>query len=166
MTEPRSPQTKTARQARIAELIGRSTVRSQSELVALLAVDGFAVTQPTLSKDLVELGAVRVRQSDGDLAYALLAAEGAGESPSATLRLARLCAELLVSAEGSANLAVLPTPPGAAHVFAPAIDKAALPEVLGTIAGDDTIAVITRDPTGGATIAETLLAMSQNPRTE
>lgn len=61
---------------------------------------------------------------------------------------------------------MLRTPPGAAQYFASAIDKAALPEVLGTIAGDDTIAVITRDPTGGATIAETLLAMSQNPRTE
>lgn len=163
---PRAPQTKTARQARIVELIERQPVRSQAELASLLALEGVAVTQPTLSKDLLELGAVRVRQSDGDFAYALLAAERAGESPSAMVRLARLCAELLISAEGSANLAVLRTPPGAAQYFASAVDKAALPEVLGTIAGDDTLAVITRDPAGGATMAETLLALSQNPRTE
>ena len=71
-----------------------------------------------------------------------------------------------MSAEGSANLAVLRTPPGAAQFFASAIDRVALPEVLGTIAGDDTIAVITRDPAGGSRLAETMLAMSHDPRTE
>ena len=165
MTEQRTPHTKTARQAPIAELITRQSVRSQTELVHLLAAEGVVVTQGTLSKDLVDVGAVRVRQGDGDLGYALLAAERASDS-TATVRLSRLCAELLVSAEGSANLAVLRTPPGAAQFFASAIDRVALPEVLGTIAGDDTIAVITRDPAGGSKLAETMLAMSHNPRTE
>ena len=166
MTEPRLPQTKTARQARIVELITRQAVRSQTELAHLLAADGVVVTQGTLSKDLVDVGAVRVRQGDRDFGYALLAAERPGESTPATVRLSRLCAELLVSAEGSANLAVLRAPPGAAQFFASAIDRVALPEVLGTIAGDDTIAVITRDPTGGARLADTMLAMSHHPRTE
>ena len=166
MNETRLPQTKTARQARIVELIGRQPVRSQTELAALLAAEGVTVTQGTLSKDLVDVGAIRVRQGDGEFGYALLAGEHPGDSSAATVRLSRLCAELLVSAEGSANLAVLRTPPGAAQYFASAIDRVALPEVLGTIAGDDTIAVITRDPAGGAALAETMLAMSHNPRTE
>ena len=166
MTEPRTPQTKTARQARIVELISRHPVRSQTELAHLLAGEGVAVTQGTLSKDLVDVGAVRVRQGDGDFGYALLAGERPGDSSAATVRLSRLCAELLVSAEGSANLAVLRTPPGAAQYFASAIDRVGLPAVLGTIAGDDTIAVITRDPSGGARLAEAMLAMSHNPRTE
>ena len=166
MTEPRLPQTKIARQARIVELIGRQPVRSQIELAALLAAEGVTVTQGTLSKDLVDVGAIRVRQGDGEFSYSLLAGEHPGNSSAATVRLSRLCAELLVSAEGSANLAVLRTPPGAAQYFASAIDRVALPEVLGTIAGDDTIAVITRDPTGGPALAETMLAMSHNPRTE
>ena len=160
------PQTKTARQARIVELITHRPVRSQTELVQLLAAEGVAVTQGTLSKDLVDVGAVRVRLGDRDFGYALLAGERPGDSSSATVRLSRLCAELLVSAEGSANLAVLRTPPGAAQFFASAIDRVALPEVLGTIAGDDTVAVITRDPAGGPRLADTMLAMSHHPRTE
>ncbi|MFT3861422.1 MAG: hypothetical protein QM721_08885 [Micropruina sp.] len=117
MTEPRTPQTKTARQARIVELIARRQVRSQTELAHLLAAEGIVVTQGTLSKDLVDVGAVRVRQGDGDFGYALLAGERPGDSSSAAPRLSRLCAELLVSAEGSANLAVLRTPPGAARIL-------------------------------------------------
>ncbi len=161
-----SPVTKTARQARIAELIARHRVSSQTDLAARLIEEGFPVTQGTLSKDLVDVGAVRVRDHEGEFAYALLAGERPGETPAATLRLSRLCAELLISAEGSANLAVLRTPPGAAQYFASAIDKVALPSVLGTIAGDDTIAVITRDPNGGAALAETMLAMGSGARGE
>ena len=75
-------------------------------------------------------------------------------------RLGRLCAELLVSAEGSANLAVLRTPPGAAQFLASAFDKAELPELLGTIAGDDTVLVIGRDPRGGPGLAAKFLALA------
>lgn len=166
MTDSRTPHTKTARQARIVELITHHTVGSQAELAQLLAQEGVQVTQGTLSKDLVDVGAIRVRQGDGEFGYALLAGERPGDSNAANLRLSRLCAELLVSAEGSANLAVLRTPPGAAQFFASAIDQVAWPAVLGTIAGDDTLAVITRDPVGGAKLAEAMLAMSNNPRTE
>jgi transcriptional regulator of arginine metabolism len=157
MTEQRTPVTKSARQSRIAELIEREAVRSQTELASRLAADGIAVSQGTLSKDLLELGAVRVRTATGELAYALLAGEYAPGTPAALARLTRLCGELLLSAEGSANLTVLRTPPGAAQFFASAIDKVAWDSVLGTIAGDDTVVLVTRDPNGGAAMADAFL---------
>jgi transcriptional regulator of arginine metabolism len=157
MTEQRTPVTKSARQSRIAELIEREAVRSQTELASRLAADGIAVSQGTLSKDLLELGAVRVRTATGELAYALLAGEYAPGTPAALARLTRLCGELLLSAEASANLTVLRTPPGAAQFFASAIDKVAWDSVLGTIAGDDTVVLVTRDPNGGAAMAEAFL---------
>jgi transcriptional regulator of arginine metabolism len=157
MTEQRTPVTKSARQSRIAELIEREAVRSQTELASRLVADGIAVSQGTLSKDLLELGAVRVRTATGELAYALLAGEYAPGTPAALARLTRLCGELLLSAEASANLTVLRTPPGAAQFFASAIDKVAWDSVLGTIAGDDTVVLVTRDPNGGAAMAEAFL---------
>lgn len=160
MNETRLPQTKTARQARIVELIGRQPVRSQSELAALLAAEGVTVTQGTLSKDLVDVGAIRVRQGDGEFGYALLAGEHPGDSSAATVRLSRLCAELLVSAEGSANLAVLRTPPGAAQYLASAIDRASLADIVGTIAGDDTILVVARDGRTGLAVGRQLAGLA------
>lgn len=162
MTEQRSPLTKSARQSRIAELIEREPIRSQTELAARLAGDGIAVSQGTLSKDLLELGAVRVRTAAGELAYALLAGEHAPGTPAALSRLSRLCGELLLSAEGSANLTVLRTPPGAAQFFASAIDKVGWGSVLGTIAGDDTVVIVTRDPAGGQAMAEAFLNLHSN----
>jgi transcriptional regulator of arginine metabolism len=149
--------TKTARQGRIAEIVERSCIGSQGELAALLAEQGVQVTQGTLSRDLMDLGAVRVRNPAGELCYSLVAQE---RSPSADERLARLVGELLLSAEGSANIAVLRTPPGAAQFFASAIDRVGWDEILGTIAGDDTVMIITRDPLGGEKMAATLLALN------
>ncbi len=164
MTEPRSPLTKSARQARIADLIERSDIASQTDLAARLADEGLMVSQGTLSKDLLELGAVRVRTADGQFRYALLAGDAAAGAGSAALaRLARLCGELLLSAEASANLVVARTPPGAAQFFASAIDKVGWPALLGTIAGDDTVMLITRDPAGGQAMADTLLGLSVPP---
>lgn len=160
MTETRSPLTKPARQARIAGLIERTDVASQTDLAQRLADEGVAVSQGTLSKDLLELGAVRVRTTDGLFRYALLAGDAPAVSAATALtRLARLCGELLLSAEASANLVVVRTPPGAAQFFASAIDKVGWEPVLGTIAGDDTVMMITRDPAGGAAMAETLLGL-------
>lgn len=157
--------TKTARQAAIIELISAGQVRSQTELADLLADRGIRVSQGTVSKDLLELGATRIRAADGSLVYAVPGEGGdrsaqAGVSQAADQRLARLTGELLVSAEASANLCVLRTPPGAAQYLASAIDRAAWPEILGTIAGDDTVLVITRDPSGGNAIAERMLELS------
>jgi transcriptional regulator of arginine metabolism len=158
--------TRTARLSKIIELLSTHEVRSQSELSDLLAADGLHVTQGTLSRDLVEVGAVRVRGSRGQLVYAVPGEGGdrspqAGEQVNFAARLARLCHEVLVSAEPSANLVVLRTPPGAAQYLASAVDHAQPSDILGTIAGDDTVLVITRHPHGGAATAERFLAMSR-----
>lgn len=155
----RSPATRVARQGRIAELLTQRQIRSQTELADLLSVEGFAVTQGTLSKDLVALGAVRVRDLEGDMVYALPKAD-AGDPPLSLARLQRLFGDLLLSAEGSGNLVVAKTPPGAAQYLASAVDKAGLPEVLGTIAGDDSLLVVSRDPSGGKALAEYLLRLT------
>jgi transcriptional regulator of arginine metabolism len=164
-----TPLTKSARQQLIAELLGGREVRSQGELAQLLADRGVHVTQATLSRDLLELDAVKVRVASGGLVYAVPAEGGdrtpvAGESAAAAARLARLCAELLVSADASANLVVLRTPPGAAQFLASAIDKVELgPDnpVLGTIAGDDTVLVIGRDPQGGDALAQRFTSIAE-----
>ena len=131
-----SPTTKSARHQRIIDLVTHHDVRSQTELAELLAARGVHVTQATLSRDLVELDAVKIRSASGALVYAV-PAEGGDRSPGATRetaaamdRLARLCGDLLVSADASANLVVLRTPPGAAQYLASAFDKTELPDVL------------------------------------
>ncbi len=179
-----SPVTKTARHAQIAAILAHADppVRSQEELAERLSQRGVRVTQATLSRDLEELGAVRLRAADGGLVYALPGeAGGPGSLPgglaeaeppqwaapaSADLpaepsgRLARVAAELLVTAEASANLVVLRTPAGAAQFLASVIDHSAWPSILGTVAGDDTVLVIARDPAGGADLARALLRLA------
>lgn len=161
-----SPHTKTARQRRIAELVTQHEVRSQTELAELLAEHGVQATQATLSRDLVELDAVKVRTTSGALVYAVpgeggdRTASAPKESAAAAHRLGRLCQELLVSAEWSANLVVLRTPPGAAQFLASAIDRAERADLLGTIAGDDTVLVIARDPDGGEPVANRFLGLA------
>ena len=161
-----APLTKAARHAKIITLLEQHEVRSQSELAELLANDGVQVTQGTLSRDLVEIGALRVRSSGGHLVYAVPGEGGdrtphVGEFASFEARLARLCGEVLVSAAASANLVVLRTPPGAAQYFASAIDRVGWEAILGTIAGDDTILLITRSPNGGSDIAQQFLIMGR-----
>ncbi len=169
MTEPRIPATKAARQQLIADLLGKEAVRSQGELVDLLTANGVHSTASTVSRDLVELDAVRVRQADGTLVYAVPAEGGdrtpraAEDSVAAHGKLQRLARELVVSADASANLVVLRTPPGAAQFLASAIDHAAQPELLGTIAGDDTVLLICRDPLGGPAIADRFTNFAELP---
>jgi transcriptional regulator of arginine metabolism len=163
---PQRALTKTARQAKIIYLLEQQQVRSQADLAELLAADGVQVNQGTLSRDLVEIGAVRVRGHSGHLVYAVPADGGdrtphVGEFATFEGRLARLCSEVMVSAEASANLVVLRTPPGAAQYFASAIDRVGWDAILGTIAGDDTILLITREAGGGAAIAEQFQLMSR-----
>jgi transcriptional regulator of arginine metabolism len=160
------PPGKAARHARIVATLGTRSVHSQAHLAQLLHAEGLHVTQATLSRDLEELGAVKLRTPDGGLPVyvvpedgAPLAVRTADDAP--PVRLARLLGELLVSAEASANLVVLRTPPGAAHFLASAVDRAGLAQVAGTIAGDDTILVVARDPAGGRTLADHLLRLAQ-----
>jgi len=215
---PVSPATKAARHAQIVSILEQVAVRSQEELADWLANRGVRVTQTTLSRDLEELGAVRLRGHDGALIYALpgepggpgsqpggLAEsltgrtggtdgpgggqsgpgggqsgpgggrDGAGQASRAPAsqesaglaaepppaRLARSAAELLVSAEASANLVIVRTPAGAAQFLASVIDHARWPSILGTVAGDDTVLVIARDPAGGEELARSLLRLAE-----
>ncbi|MER6226241.1 arginine repressor [Streptomyces sp900105755] len=165
---PAVPQTRTARHRRIVDILNRQPVRSQSQLAKLLSDDGLTVTQATLSRDLDELNAVKIRNTDGELIYAV-PSEGGFRTPRAPLgesakeeRMRRLSQELLISAEASANLVVLRTPPGAAQFLASSIDQAELHDILGTIAGDDTVLLISREPTGGQALADHLLRLAQN----
>jgi transcriptional regulator of arginine metabolism len=164
----RLPVTKSARHQRIVELVTQHEVHSQTELADLLSAEGLRVTQATLSRDLVELDALKVRSASGALVYAVPGEGGdrrrqSGETAAGVQRLTRLCGELLVSAEASANLVVLRTPPGGAQYLASAFDKAEVPDILGTIAGDDTVLVIGRDPAGGDALARRFLSLAGTP---
>jgi transcriptional regulator of arginine metabolism len=158
--------TRVARQARIVELVSTMGIRSQTELAKILAAEGVEVTQATLSRDLDELGAVKLRGADGGAPIYVIPEDG---SPfrgvqGGTSRLARLLGELLVSTDFSANLTVLRTPPGAAQFLASAIDRSALHEVVGTIAGDDTVLVIAREPLTGSELADRFTTLAtDNP---
>ncbi len=155
--------TRAGRQARIVDLVSRRAVHSQTELAALLASEGIEVTQATLSRDLDELGAVKLRGVNGGAPVYVIPDDGSPVRAVAggTSRLSRLLSELLVSADASGNLAVLRTPPGAAHFVASALDRAALPEVVGTVAGDDTILVVAREPLTGNQLAHRIEALAQ-----
>ena len=148
------PVTRAGRHARIVELIRDKAIRSQTELADLLAGEGVQVTQATLSRDLEELGAVKVSGAylipeDGKRPLR----ETTGQGPARLLRLLR---ELLTGVDASGNIAVLRTPPGAAQFLASALDRSGLTDVVGTIAGDDTILVVARDVTGGKALADKL----------
>jgi len=242
MATPAAPGTKAARQARIAAILAREQVHSQEQLAGLLSqYTGMHVTQATLSRDLDEIGVVRLRGADGTLVYALPAdpgghgslagtslagpslagpeidypergraasgpsvspagadgppgaAAGAGQAAGgpggaagarsgpagreagapasssaaaggASPKLVRYLKELLTSAEASANLVVLRTPAGAAQFLASAIDHTAWPAILGTVAGDDTVIVIARDPLGGEALADDFRRLAERRR--
>ena len=159
------PPTKAARHQLVATLLARHGVRSQPDLARLLAEEGLSVTQATLSRDLDELGAVKVRDASGALVYAL-PEEGGSLRPqvpeddaAAAERLRRRSEELLVSVDHSGTLVVLRTPPGGAQFLASAVDRSVLPEVIGTVAGDDTVLLVTRAVDGGAALARRLLGL-------
>ena len=205
MATPSAPATKAARQARIAAILAMEQVHSQEQLAVLLdRYAGMHVAQATLSRDLDELGVVRLRAADGSLVYALPGEPGgpgsrAGigldfpertqpsltspappaeeavrdpappvtehpEPPASSGRLGKYLKELLTSAESSANLVVLRTPAGAAQFLASVIDHAAWPAILGTVAGDDTVLVISRDPSGGEALATQFRHLAERRR--
>ncbi len=169
------PAGKAARQAQVIGILARDAqpVRSQEELAERLGQRGIRVTQATLSRDLEELGAVRLRGGDGGLVYALpgepgsgagaIGPDAAGAAAAAAARLARLIPDLLISAEASANLVVARTPAGAAQLLASAVDQASWQSVLGTVGGDDTVLIIAREPDGGAQLARALLRLGAAP---
>ena len=150
--------TKTQRQHRVAQLLKKGRVTSQAELVRLLAEQGVDATQVTVSRDLEELGAVKVRRGGGALVYAL--PEGPDERPAPELHLRRVLGEWLAEVTSSRNLVIVRTPPGCAHVVASALDRAGLAEIAGTVAGDDTVLVIAAERVKGSVLARQLEAMA------
>lgn len=149
---------KPQRQHRIARFMEEQVISSQIQVVDLLAAEGIVATQATVSRDLEELGAVKVRIPGGQMAYAIPEHSKDRITPEEHLR--RVLGEHLVEADGSGNLAVLRTPPGSAHVVAAAIDRAGLGDVLGTVAGDDTVIVVSTEATGGTRLAARLAKLA------
>ncbi len=150
--------TKHQRQHRITKLLEAKAVGSQSHLVDLLAGEGIEATQTTVSRDLEELGALKVRLPGGETAYALPELPSQQVAPEDHLR--RVLGEWVVEADFSANLIVLRTPPGSAHVVGSALDRSGFPGVIGTVAGDDTVLVVASETSGGAAVAERLAAVA------
>jgi len=169
-----APATKTARHGLIAQILAKERIRSQAELRRALADHGVSTTQATLSRDLVELRATKVRGPGGVQVYAIPEAGAPGQlrpggaavpengsmAEHTTPRLARWCADLLVTAEWSGSQLVLRTPAGAAQMLAGAVDDAMLPGVLGTIAGDNTILIATTGDATGLAIAQHIASLS------
>jgi transcriptional regulator of arginine metabolism len=149
---------KAARQHRIEQILERGAVASQAQLVALLAGDGVEATQATVSRDLEEIGAVKVRSAGGESVYAVPELPKDRLVPGDHLR--RVLGDWVVDVACSANLVVIRTPPGSAHVVASALDRASLPEIVGTVAGDDTIVVVADEGVGGATLCRQLAELA------
>jgi transcriptional regulator of arginine metabolism len=134
------------RQQAITELLDEHEVSTQLQLQRLLARRGHDVTQATVSRDLDRLGVVRVRRH-GRLVYAL--SEDSDAAPADPIGQVVLALGLVRSMEASGQMAVLKTGPANAHPVAFAFDNASFPEITGTIAGDDTLALIAREPHSG-----------------
>ena len=149
---------KTQRQHRIAGLLADHAVTSQAQLVELLTAEGVASTQATVSRDLEDLGAIKVRVGGGETAYAI--PELPSEQRVPVDHLHRVVGDWVVEVARAGNLVVLRTPPGTAHVVASALDRSGLPEVVGTVAGDDTILVVVADGNNGAEVAARLSDMA------
>ena len=152
------PITRTVRQALILELLEQNLVSSQMQLSELLKNKGVEITQGTLSRDLDELGAKKIRPDSGRAFYAVGSTEEtlAPTTVGTREKLRKMLDDLLVSSDHSGNIAVLRTPPGAAAFLASFIDRVSMDEVVGTIAGDDTVFVLARDPLTGKELVDLL----------
>ena len=151
---------KTARHGTIRRLLGAHYVTSQAELQALLADAGFHVTQATLSRDLEQLEAVKVPSPSGRPHYSVpdqATGELIARDPA---RLARTLADMVEGMDYSGNMVVIRTPVGAASYIARAIDRSGMNSVIGTVAGDDTVLVVTRDPNGGQGVCRELMELA------
>jgi transcriptional regulator of arginine metabolism len=146
--------TKSERQHRIGQLLGRHEVTNQSQLVDLLAGEGIHATQATVSRDLEDLGAVKVRIPGGETVYAIPDFEPERIAPEDHLK--RMLHEWVVEVHHSGPIVVLRTPPGCAHVVGSAIDRSGLPGLIGTVAGDDTLLCVASEQLGGAKLAARL----------
>jgi transcriptional regulator of arginine metabolism len=148
------------RQKAIADLIRAEPLGSQEEVTARLGAVGYSVTQATVSRDLDQMGAVKVKKG-GALSYAL--PDQLGDNDWAATRLQRILAEWVLSIDPAGNLLVLKTPPGSAHLVGLALDQARLDEIAGTICGDDTLFVALKDGVDSGIMASRFHKLSQEP---
>ncbi len=148
---------KAQRQHRIARFLADGAISNQGALVELLADHGISATQATVSRDLEELGAIKVRAPGGATVYAIPELPAEQLAPEDHLR--RVLGEWVVTVDRSGDLVVLGTPPGSAHVVASALDRAGLPKLVGTVAGDDTLLAIAAEGAGKA-LADDLEAIA------
>jgi transcriptional regulator of arginine metabolism len=146
--------TKRQRQYVIGQLLANHPVASQAQLVELLECEGIEATQATVSRDLDDIGAVKVRVAAGETVYAVPELPAERHVPQDHLR--RVLGEWVVEVGWSANIVMMRTPPGSAHVVASALDRTGLTDVLGTVAGDDTIMVVAAEGVGGQRLAADL----------
>ena len=142
-----------ARRSKVISLIKAGKISSQGDLVRELKKAGFSVTQTTASRDLEEIGAVRSRGASGEVLYSII-----DSNEGSLARSMPLPADLILSVESSGNLAVVRTPPGGAQLLASSLDHSGMKSIIGTIAGDDTVVVVSRKASGGAELAKQLLS--------
>ncbi|MFM8266742.1 MAG: arginine repressor [Ilumatobacteraceae bacterium] len=145
---------KVQRQQLMSRLVTRHAVSNQAQLVDLLAAEGIVATQATVSRDLEDIGAVKVRVPGGDVVYAIPDYEPARLAPEDQLR--RVMGEWVAEVRSSGNLVVLRTPPGCAHVVASALDRSGMDGILGTVAGDDTLLCVAEEESGGPALRDRL----------
>ena len=150
--------TKTQRQHRIGELLERDVISTAAQVVARLQAEGISATQATVTRDLQELGTIKVRDEHGSRRIVVASAPNMTSAPVDHLR--RMMGEWVVSVDSSGNLVVVRTPPGCAHVVASALDRSVLAGVLGSVAGDDTILVIASEQRGGLSLAAEFRALA------
>jgi len=142
---------KAQRQHRITKLLEEQAVTNQGQLVDLLESHGVAATQATVSRDLDELGAIKVRVPGGETVYAIPELPMDRVAPEDHLR--RVMGEWVADLGCSGNVVVLRTPPGSAHVVASALDRAGITDILGTVAGDDTLMVVAAEGIAASDLA-------------
>ena len=142
---------KVQRQQTIARIIAENSVTSQPMLLELLEEEGIEATQATVSRDLEDLGAVKVRVRKGETAYAIPDFAPDRIAPQDQLR--RVLSEWVAEVEFSDPMVVVRTPPGCAHVVASALDRSGMDGLIGTVAGDDTIFCIAEEKLGGKALA-------------
>ena len=146
--------TKNQRQHLVGKILSSHPVSSQEQLVALLADEGVTATQATVSRDLDDLGAIKVRAGGGETVYAIPELPKDQRAPEEHLR--RTLGDWVVEVSSSANIVVLRTPPGTANVVGSALDRSGMPEVIGTVAGDDTLFIVVAEGLTGAQVAAQL----------
>lgn len=152
----RTPDTKNARHFKIIQILKNEKITSQKQLLALLRSNDLNITQATLSRDLDEIGVGKVN-SNGETCYQVLSQDNKIDAKN-------ISASLIVGIDQSANIVVVRTPPGAAQFFASSVDKSNIAEIIGTIAGDDTVLIVTKDPNGSQAVTDKLWEMARSNR--